>query len=87
MLNEQFMASVLILRRRFCWSYSDMFYQSGNILNSEVLDFSEEDRLELLKRNHGEVLLYEAMNTTWWAQDEVTSGEIFKEVSTHYFLL
>lgn len=64
-----------------------MFYQSGNILNSEVLDFSEEDRLELLKRNHGEVLLYEAMNTTWWAQDEVTSGEIFKEVSTHYFLL
>ena len=42
--------------------------------------FSEEDKAKHRDWNHGEYWYYEAMNRTWWSQNEVKSGEIFEEV-------
>ena len=81
MLKEQFTASLLILRRRFCWSYTDIFFKIGNVKNSARLEFEDEDKAKLIEWNYGEFWYYEAMNRTWWSQDEVKSGEIFGEVS------
>ena len=80
MLKEQFTASLLILRRRFCWSYTDIFFKIGNVKNSARLEFEDEDKAKLIEWNYGEFWYYEAMNRTWWSQDEVKSGEIFEEV-------
>ena len=83
MLKEQFTASLLILRRRFCWSYTDIFFKIGNVKNSARLEFEDEDKAKLIEWNYGEFWYYEAMNRTWWSQDEVKSGEIFEEVSCY----
>ena len=48
--------------------------------------FEDEDKAKLIEWNYGEFWYYEAMNLTWWAQDEVKSGEIFEEVSCYTIL-
>ena len=80
MLYEQFVPALLILRRRLCWTYTDIFFKTGNVRNSKRLSFSEEDKAKHRDWNHGEYWYYEAMNRTWWSQNEVKSGEIFEEV-------
>ena len=54
--------------------------------NSARLVFEDEDKAKLIKWNYGEFWYYETMNLTWWAQDEVKSGEIFEEVSCYTIL-
>ena len=83
MLNEKFDASLVMLRRRLNWKYTDIFYKkAGKIHSKEVLLSSEGER-KLLSRevNLGDMMLYEAMNSSWHSQPEVQQEDFWDEVS------
>ena len=81
-MNDQFDASLVLLRRRFCWSYLDIFYQTYVVRNSSQLDLSPEAEARLLSKqeNLGEKLLYDKLNATWWNSPELTQDDFWKEV-------
>ena len=85
MLTEQFDASLLVLRKRLCWSYLDIFFSKKNVQKKTPSQpFTEADALTVIdmKHNYGDKLLYEALNTTWWNQAEVKEHDFWKEVSS-----
>ena len=85
MLNEQFDASLVVLRRKLCWDYRDIFFTKKNVQKRESSKpFTDTDALKLvdLDHNYGDKLLYEALNTTWWNQAEVKDHNFWNEVSS-----
>ena len=88
MLTDQFDASVVILRRRLCWDYSDVFYKTNIVTGGgkrEHMTQGNIDKLLSVKVNYGEKVLYDKFNETWWSQPEVKDPSFWKEVS--YFTL
>lgn len=87
-MNDQFDASLVLLRRRFCWSYLDIFYQTYVVRNSSQLDLSPEAEARLLSKqeNLGEKLLYDKLNATWWNSPELTQDDFWKEVGLCMFV-
>ncbi|XP_067951347.1 galactose-3-O-sulfotransferase 2-like [Watersipora subatra] len=81
-LNEQYDASLLILMKRFCWEYTDMFYKSYMVQSAARPTISPEARHILFspEANLGEQLLYERINETWWNQREVKTEGFWEEV-------
>ncbi|XP_067950203.1 galactose-3-O-sulfotransferase 2-like [Watersipora subatra] len=82
MLNEQYDASLIILRRRFGWSYTDIFYSKYIITNSKVTQLSVNATKKLLSPevNLGEKILYDRLNETWWSQSELEEDNFWEEV-------
>ena len=88
LLSDQFDASLVILRRRFCWSYLDLFYKKYEVTHSASLKLSEkaEEKLLSQRANLGEKLLYDRMNTTWWSSAELKQDDFWEEVLLSYLL-
>ena len=89
MLTDQFDASVVILRRRLCWDYSDVFYKTNIVTGGgkrEHMTQENIDKLLSVKVNYGEKVLYDKFNETWWSQPEVKDPSFWKEVS-HFTLI
>ena len=86
LLSDQFDASLVILRRRFCWSYLDLFYKKYEVTHSASLKLSEKAEEKLLSQqaNLGEKLLYDRMNTTWWSSAELKQDDFWEEVLFFY---
>lgn len=82
MLTEQYDASLIVMRRRFGWDYTDIFYSRYMITNSHRVVLSDEAINTLLSPevNLGEKLLYDALNETWWRQPELLEKEFWEEV-------
>ena len=81
-LNNQFDASLIVLKRKFCWKYTDIFYKSQNRSNKKRRLPSEKAIKRLLspELNYGELLLYQTVNETWWQQTEVNEFDFWDEV-------
>ena len=84
-LNDQIDASMVALRRKFCWGYTDIFYKTQNRSKKKKsrVDLSDEATKRLLSSelNLGDLLLYESVNSTWWQQKEVNSEDFWEEVN------
>ncbi|XP_067950984.1 galactosylceramide sulfotransferase-like isoform X2 [Watersipora subatra] len=83
LLSDQFDASLLILRKRFNWSYLDIFYTSNRVATGKPSELSNKAITKLLSKevNLGDKLLYDAMNRTWWQQHELAEASFWEEVS------
>jgi len=82
-LNEKFDASLIILKKRFCWEYSDIFYVSQNKGSSSTLSLSEDSIKKVLSKevNLGDKMLYDAVSKLWWSQPELKETGFWKEVN------
>lgn len=84
MLNDQFDASLVILRRRLCWDYTDIFYTKKEVTNStsKTKELSEDAKKKLLseKANLGDQLLYERMREKWKKSPEPNNPDFSEEV-------
>ncbi|KAF6016977.1 hypothetical protein EB796_024720 [Bugula neritina] len=80
-LNEKFDASLIILKKRFCWEYSDIFYVSQNKGSSSTLSLSEDSIKKVLSKevNLGDKMLYDAVSKLWWSQPELKETGFWKE--------
>ena len=81
-LTDQFDASLLILKKKFHWNYSDIFYAKKVVLNSVRRQISPEAAAKILSPevNLGEQMFYNSLNNTWWQQDEVKKNDFWNEV-------
>ena len=87
MLNDKYDESLVILRRRFCWSYTDIFYKKQIITGSaHKSTLTDESRAKLLteRRNLGDQLLYEKMREKWLMSPELTKNDFDGEVCESY---
>ena len=81
-ITDQFDASLVILRRRFCWSYEDILYKKQTVSHSSGLSISSQATAKLLSAdvNLGEKMLYEKVYETWWKSLELTQQGFWEEV-------
>ena len=83
-LIDRFDASLVLLRRKFHWEYKDVFYNidKSTDINSSTHSLTRQQQKKLLsaEANLGEMLLYEAMNSSWWNQPEVKDESFWREV-------
>jgi hypothetical protein len=89
MLTDQFEASLIILKRRFCWDYLDIAYIKQVVFNSakkQKLSDKAVTKLLSVERNLGDLILYEAANATWWSQPELKEPDFWPEVDTTLLL-
>ena len=88
MLNDRYDESLIILRRRFCWSYTDIFYHKQVVTRSAIItSISKEMKLKLLteSRNLGDQLLYEKMREKWLKSPEIRQDDFHNKVSKFNF--
>ena len=78
-----------MMRRRFNWEYMDIFYKRKNQRkNKKHLSKAWYKKFLSPEINFGDLLLYEAMNSSWYRQPEVQEDDFWEEVSAiynHYF--
>ena len=81
-LTDQYDASMVILRRRFCWSHSDIFYAKYPKISSAKQEISEESVARLLSAevNLGDKMFYDSLNKSWWRQKELKENGFWNEV-------
>lgn len=72
-----------MLRRRFNWQYLDILYKKRNQMKVKRKSLAEEFKPRLLSvdLNLGDLLLYEAMNSSWYRQPEAQQEDFWDEVS------
>ncbi|XP_067945277.1 uncharacterized protein [Watersipora subatra] len=83
-LTEVFDASLIILKRRFGWSYRDIIYTKRKVGNPKQAPTISEQNAQILlspEVNLGEKLLYDKLNETWWKQPELKEDNFWEEVS------
>ena len=87
-LNDQFDASLILMKRRYCWSYTDIFYTAFEKSKRKDTTLSDESikRITSPEVNVGELWLYESLNNTWWRQKELTENRFWEEVSNVWCL-
>ena len=86
-LNDKYDESLVILRRRFCWSYTDIFYSKQIVTGSaHRASVTEEAKLKLLTENYnlGDQLLYEKMREKWLKSPELTDNDFDGEVRENH---
>ena len=71
-----------MMRRRFNWEYIDIFYKRKNQReNKKHLSEAWYKKFLSPEINFGDLLLYEAMNSSWYRQPEVQEEDFWEEVS------
>lgn len=83
-LTDQFDASLILMKRRFCWQHADILYKSQEVsAKSRVYRVNEKHKKKLLsaEMNLGEQLLYEEFNRTWWQQPMLQNPDFWNEAS------
>ena len=71
-----------MMRRRFNWEYTDIFYERKNqMVDKKHLSNAWYKKFLSLEINFGDLLLYEAMNSSWCRQPEVQEEDFWEEVS------
>lgn len=89
-LTDQFDASLVLLKRRFCWTHEDILYNKmevGRFRRGGLLE-GYKKKLVSSEMNLGDQMLYRAFNKTWWEQPDVNSRDFWNEVRSNkvYFL-
>ncbi|KAF6024455.1 hypothetical protein EB796_017233 [Bugula neritina] len=90
-LTDQFDASLIRLRRLFCWTHEDLLYKAQEVggrvrpgSRDKILQpLSKKGIRELLQpeTNLGDQMLYEAFNRTWWNDySDVKDEHFWQEV-------
>ena len=81
-LNDKFDESMIILRRRFCWSYTDIFYKRSEVAKGPkyTLLANETARFLSASINLGDKMLYDAISIKWWNQPEIKQSDFWREV-------
>ncbi|XP_067950568.1 galactose-3-O-sulfotransferase 2-like [Watersipora subatra] len=82
MLYDQLEASLVLLKRKFHWTYLDIFYKSYGFSrkSEEKLSTKSIERVLSKEVNLGDKLLYDSMNRTWWNYPELREQHFWKEV-------
>ena len=80
-----------MMRKRFNWEYTDIFYKRKNQKkNKKHLSKTWYKKFLSPEINFGDLLLYKAMNSSWYRQPEVQEDGFWEEVSAikhPYFLV
>lgn len=92
-LTDEFDASLVLMKRKFCWDHLDIFYKPqevggrGNMKKITFPPLTSTARSLLLSAqyNLGDQLLYEAFKERWWTQPMVQEDEFWQEVSLYHF--
>lgn len=75
----------MLLRRRFCWTFQDIFYSRQVVTNSvkkSKLSAKSKERLLSEKVNLGDQLLYEKLEAKWLKSPEIQDKDFFNEVGS-----
>ncbi|XP_046569092.1 galactosylceramide sulfotransferase-like [Haliotis rubra] len=82
LLMDYFDESLMLLRRKLCWSMKDMVYLRSNSGKNKV-DFalSEDDRKLLRKWQMADVAIFEHFRARFWRQVESEGRELFQETA------
>ena len=78
-------AALVLMKRRFHWSFMDIFYSTQLIESSKsptTTTLSSDASAVILSErvSRGDLLLFEAMNTSWWSQPELKAKDFWEEV-------
>ena len=79
LLTEYFDESLLILKKQFCWDYTDILYSSKNIRTSRRT-LTENEKHKIQKWNYADVLLYQHFNQTLWSKIGKYGSEFSKDL-------
>lgn len=67
MIAEYFDESLLLLKKLLCWEFEDILYLSSGVRSSSHRYELDEDLIKRLREwSHGDSLLYNHFNTTFW---------------------
>ncbi|XP_067943612.1 galactose-3-O-sulfotransferase 3-like isoform X2 [Watersipora subatra] len=82
MLYDQLDASLVLLKRKFHWTYLDIFYKSYGFTTKSEEELSKKSIERILSEdvNLGDKLLYDSMNRTWWNYPELREQHFWEEV-------
>ncbi|XP_046377332.2 galactose-3-O-sulfotransferase 2-like [Haliotis rufescens] len=82
LLMDYFDESLMLLRRRLCWSMKDMIYLRSNPGTNKVdFAFSEDDRKRLKKWQMADVAIFEHFHARFWRQVEAERRGLFLETA------
>ncbi|XP_067663563.1 galactose-3-O-sulfotransferase 2-like [Haliotis asinina] len=82
LLMDYFDESLMLLRRKLCWSMKDMVYLRSNSGKNKVdFAFSEDDRKLLRKWQMADVAIFEHFRARFWRQVELEGRELFQETA------
>ncbi|XP_067948788.1 galactose-3-O-sulfotransferase 3-like [Watersipora subatra] len=81
MLYDQFDASLVLMKRKFHWTYLDIFYKSYMFQPKSKKELSKKSIERILSKevNLGDKLLYDCMNHTWWNYPELKEQHFWEE--------
>ena len=81
-LTDQFDASLVLMKRRFCWQHGDILYNKHEVgrYRQQGMSPGYKKKLLSMEMNLGDQMLYEAFNRTWWSQPEVNTQDFWNEV-------
>ena len=80
LVTEYFDESLLILKKQFCWDYTDILYSSKNIRTSRRT-LTENEKHKIRKWNHADVLLYQHFNQTLWSKIDKYGSDFNKDLN------
>ncbi|XP_067951422.1 galactose-3-O-sulfotransferase 2-like [Watersipora subatra] len=82
MLYDQLDASLVLLKRKFHWTFLDIFYKSYGFTTKSEEELSKKSIERILSKevNLGDKLLYDSMNQTWWSYPELREQHFWQEV-------
>ncbi|XP_067951120.1 galactose-3-O-sulfotransferase 3-like isoform X2 [Watersipora subatra] len=82
MLYDQLDASLVLLKRKFHWTFLDIFYTSYGLMANSEEELSKKSIKKILSKevNLGDKLLYDGMNRTWWNYPELREQHFWEEV-------
>lgn len=84
LLSDFFDESLILLKRLLCWEYEDILYLSCGIRSaSHRFENNEELAKRIRAWSHGDVLLYNHFNNTFWKRVK-DYGPTFKEDLRHF---
>ncbi|XP_067664161.1 galactosylceramide sulfotransferase-like, partial [Haliotis asinina] len=82
LLMDYFDESLMLLRRKLCWSMKDMVYLRSNSGKNKVdFAFSEDDRKLLRKWQMADVAIFEHFRARFWRQVELEGRGLFQETA------
>ncbi|XP_067951121.1 galactose-3-O-sulfotransferase 2-like [Watersipora subatra] len=83
MLYDQLDASLVLLKRKFHWTFLDIFYKSYAFEPKSKEELSKKSIERILSKevNFGDKLLYDSMNRTWWNYPELKEQHFWEEVN------
>ncbi|PIK41289.1 putative galactosylceramide sulfotransferase isoform X2 [Apostichopus japonicus] len=82
LISEYYDESLILLRKLLCWDYEDILYISAGVRSSSHR-FQKSDELiaKIKKWNHGDVLLYDHFNRTFWKKVDAYGKDFQRDLN------